>query len=493
MRTSVTDIRRLVLPHLLAGFAFAASPSLAQAWQEEGGGEEGGGEEAGAKKEKPEEEERNDWIVVRGGDVYCGTGEILRGATILAKNGKIVEIGYDLAIPGEDYWVDVPEDDRWFTVEQLDATGYRVYPGLVAISSSNLAGTSGSFQDQIDPFNQSMILGIASGITSTGQGSSAIKLKRYVSHDPPRPYDFKGIVLSEKAYTSFSSSGAAARRSMREKLEAAADYLRKYRQWEEDVKKDKELKEPEKSGVDSSTLAVLKGEAQARFRADEREELLWIARLGQEFGFRPQIEGAREGWTVADELGRAGAMAIVVPRERRDKPEELQRTGGSSIENAAILHRSGVQVAIRPAGTGINLGGIVGRDIMHLPVEVGFAIRGGLPEEAGLASMTIVPARMMGVSHRVGTLEVGKDCDLIVTDGDVLHYQTFVQWAVIDGQIVYDKQAELYFAHIRPRPETELAPETKVDPGENPPAEEETPDEEGGEGDEDEEGDGGGR
>jgi imidazolonepropionase-like amidohydrolase len=180
-----------------------------------------------------------------------------------------------------------------------------------------------------------------------------------------------------------------------------------------------------------------------------------------------------------------------VPRERRDKPEELQRAGGSSIENAAILHRSGVQVAIRPAGTGINLGGIVGRDIMHLPVEVGFAIRGGLPEEAGLAAMTIVPARMMGVAHRIGTLEVGKDCDLIVTDGDVLHYQTFVQWAVIDGDVVYDKQEELYFAHIRPRPETELAPEEKVDPGENPPAEEPAPDEEGDEGDEEDGGDDG--
>ncbi len=113
---------------------------------------------------------------------------------------------------------------------------------------------------------------------------------------------------------------------------------------------------------------------------------------------------------------------------------------------------------------------------MHLPVEVGFAIRGGLSDELALASITTVPARMMGVGHRVGTLEVGKDADLIVTDGDLLHYQTFVQYTVIDGQVVYDKQEELFFSHIRPRDEVELAPENPLDSGENPeeePAEEE--------------------
>ena len=55
------------------------------------------------------------------------------------------------------------------------------------------------------------------------------------------------------------------------------------------------------------------------------------------------IVGCAEGWTVADELGRAGAYAVVTPRYRRDKSEELVRPGGSSIENAALLHRAGVQ------------------------------------------------------------------------------------------------------------------------------------------------------
>ena len=108
----------------------------------------------------------------------------------------------------------------------------------------------------------------------------------------------------------------------------------------------------------------------------------------------------------------------------------------------------------------INLGGIVGRDIMALAIEADFAIRGGLPEDAALASITTTSARILGVQHRVGSLEIGKDCDLIVVDKDLLHYEAFVQWTVVDGKVVYDKQKELYFAHIRPRPETALAPET---------------------------------
>ncbi len=429
------------------------------------------------------EEDKDSYFLLENAEIHTGTGEVLRDASLLAKNGKIVEIGYDLEVPGRDYYLDVPEEKVDFRVEILDAQGMRVYPGLVSISSSGLAGTSSDFRNSVNPFSQNMVLGLATGITTTGSGRSAVKLKRYISQEPPLPYDFDGIVLSDRTYSSMSYNSGSSKRSLREKLQRAREYLLAYRQWEVDVKEDKELKEPNKKGVDSTSLAVLKGETYARFRADDRGDLLAIAHIAQEYGFRPIIDGCREGWTVADELGRAGAMAIVTPRARRDKSESLVREGGSSIENAALLAEAGVPVAIVPASKGVSLDGIVGRDIMHLPVEVGFAIRGGLSEDQALASITTVPARMMGVSHRVGTLEVGKDCDLIVTDGDLLHYQTFVQYTVVDGQLVYDKEEELFFAHIRPRPESELAPEAKLDAGENPHEEGEGEDQDEGDGD----------
>jgi hypothetical protein len=419
------------------------APSV-RAFQEEGG-ESKTEKKDDAKDAKDEKKKPDRWFAVTNGDVYTGHDGLLRGATVLSKNGKIDAIGYDVVLPPD--------------TKVLDAKGYRVYPGLVAISSQGLLSNAGSdFEDTIDPFNSRMVLGLATGITSTGTGSSAVKLKRF---------SLEGVVLADKIFASFSWSDRAPRNKaeLREKFLATAAYLRQYRVWEKDVKEKKDLPEPSKKGVDNSCLAVLKGEQTAKFVNQDRDELLGIAQLAQEFGFRPVIEGAQEGWTVADELGRAGARVILTPRDRRAKDEQQAREGGTSIENAAKLYRAGVQVAIVPRVEGVDLGGIVGRDILHLPVEVGFAVRGGLPEQAAIDSMTIVPARILGVSHRVGSLEVGKDCDLIVTDGDILHYATFVQWAVVDGRQVYDKEKELYYAGIRPRPHVTPEPK-KLDKGE---------------------------
>ncbi|MBK7878861.1 MAG: amidohydrolase family protein [Planctomycetes bacterium] len=434
---STNRIERFVVGALLALLAF---PVTGHAWQE---GDEKKDESADKKKEEPDK-----WFVVKNAEIHTGTGSVLRDAMLVAKNGKIDEIGHDL---------DVPPDAK-----VLDAQGLRVYPGLVAISSAGLVGQATSdFGDTVNPFNSNMILGLATGITTTGIGNAAVKLKRF---------SIKDLVVRDRIFSVFSWSARnpSGKRSLREKFQSASAYLRDYRAWEEKVKKDKELKEPQKKNVDTTVLAVLKGESTAKFNANERDDLLGIAHLAQEFGFRPVIEGCVEGWTVADELGRAGAMAIVTPRDRRPKDEALVRDGGSSIENAAILHRSGVAVAVVPGTESVDLGGLVGRDIMHLPIEAGFAIRGGLPEDAGLASITTTSARILGVQHRVGSLEVGKDCDLIVVDKDLLHYEAFVQWTVIDGKVVYDKQKELYFAHIRPRADAPAEPK-KLDKGETEP------------------------
>jgi len=418
-------------------------------------------------EEEPKEKDR--YLVVIGADIHTGKGEVLRDARMLAKNGKIVAIGYDdFDVPGLDFDQDVPVDERDYEIEILDAsnvTNGRVYPGMVAISSSGLFGGSGDLRDTIDMFNSNMILGLAAGITTSGQSSSTAKLKRHLP-SAGRDFDFDGVVIGGKTLNTTSWGSAASKRALREKYSVAANYMRAYLEWQVLVKGDKELKEPSKSGVDSTTVKVLRGEVFARFSADYQDDLSGIAKFAMEFGFRPVISGCREGWVVADELGRAGTMAILTPRDRRSKDERLVAQGGSSIENAAILHSHGVQVVVVPGTKGVDLGGIAGRDIMHLPIEVGFAVRGGLPEDAALASVTTVPARILGVGHRVGTLEIGKDCDFIVTDGDLLHYQTFVQYTVIDGTKVYDKQDELYFAHIRPRDDSLLAPLVVSDPAE---------------------------
>jgi imidazolonepropionase-like amidohydrolase len=468
--------------------------------------QDGKGSEDGEKKE---EAEKDRWFAAVGGDVFTGNGGVLRGATVLAKNGKIDQIGFDVDLPPE--------------TEVLDATGYRVYPGLVAISASTRVtqggmmdggdeeyaeaccsefqdpshvhepedadappevaagaapealpapdeideiGESGAadeakrkssyepndLRDSYDPFAPYLILALATGITTAEQSGAAVKLKRG---------ELEGVVLREKYLSTFSWTGAqAGKQALRKKFVDAAQYLRDYTAWEEVKEKDKEAKEPSKKDVDSKVLAVLQGRARAKFNANGAADLVGIARLAQDFGFRPVIEGCVEGWTVASELGRAGAAAIVTARTRRDKDEHLSRDGGSSIENAAVLHDHGVQVAIASGSTSFDMSGITGRDLLALAIEAGFAVRGGMSDEDALASITIVPARILGVEHRVGTLEVGKDCDLAITDGDLLHYQTLIHWTVVEGKVAYDKQKEIYFADIRPRAEAPAESDT---------------------------------
>tara|TARA_R110002072_G_scaffold10569_28_gene49229 strand:+ start:14160 stop:15629 length:1470 start_codon:yes stop_codon:yes gene_type:complete len=459
----MTTLRKLLLPALALGlFTFTAPTFASVLFQDDDAKDEAQDEESEDGEAAADEDEGDKTFVIRGADIHTGTGAVLRGATLIAINGKIDEIGYDLALP---------ED-----AEILDATGFRLYPGLVAVSSIGLFGGGSPIEDTVDPFSRTMTLAVAGGITSTVQGSEVAKLKR--GH-------IKDLVIGSRPLQSmsYSKSSPAGKRSLREKFDGAAAYIREYKQWELDVRSNKDLKEPKKSGVDSGALSVLLGQARALFNADDRTDLLEIAKLAQRYEFRPVIDGCREGWTVAADLGRAGATAIITPRERRSQDESIMAEGGSSIENAAILYASGVDIAIIPGTKGVSLDGIAGRDIMHLPIEAAFAIRGGLPEDAALAAITTVPARLLGVSHRVGRIEVGMDADFIVTDGDVLHYATFVQWAVIDGEIIYDKEDEMYFAHIRPRPVTELAPVDPVDAGEadedvvEPPADEESDDE----------------
>ena len=223
MRLVSGSVRRLALAALCLLPALHL-PARAFAPQE-------GGEEGGAQGEEGEEVESDAgaWLAVVGGDVYTGTGAVLRGATVLAKDGRIRAVGHGLRVPDE--------------AEVLDASGLRVYPGLVAFDSSGLIGSSGSdFADTIDPFNSRMVLALASGITTAGQSDTAVKLKRGEIED---------VVLREKYLVtqSYATSNPTGKKSLVEKLERASEYLREYREWEEKKKDDKDLKEPSRRGA----------------------------------------------------------------------------------------------------------------------------------------------------------------------------------------------------------------------------------------------------
>ncbi len=389
------------------------------------------------KKKKEKEEDR--YLAVIGGTVHTVTGSVHHGVTILTKNGKIVEIAEKVALPEG--------------AETLDASGNHVYPGLVAVDSGGLLSGS-SPGDSTNVYSLQMAIALAGGITTVASGNSAGKLT-FGSVDD--------LVVKRDLFhkLSYDAASPKERYELRQKFEKVRQYIRELESYDEEKKLDPDAEEPDKEWLDGEykkLLKLLRREVTASIAANSASEILAVCELATRYGFDLIVRGAVEGWTVAPQMARAGVSAIVSPRRRVRSDDRLNRPNGSTIENARIMHDHGVPIAIIPANTSITLWGLAGRDLLHLNMEAAFAVRGGLSDDAALRSITIDAARLLGIDHRVGSIEVGKDADFAITDGPILHYMTHTRWAVVNGRIAYDKQKDTLYNHIRPNGDMDAPP-----------------------------------
>jgi len=390
-------------------------------------------------KDKKKKEEEDRYFAITGGVVHTVTQGDLYGATILTKNGKITDIGPNLILPEK--------------VETLDVSGFHVYPGLIAASSSTVVGAEPP-DDTSNVYALHMAIGLAGGITTAVSGNSAAKLTFGSTDD---------IVVARDLFTrlSYSRDDPSGRRELRQDLDRVVQYMRDLENYKEKKKTDPDAEAPDKDwlkGKYKKYHKLLKRETTANMTANTAQEILDACELANRYGIRIVVNGAAEGWIVASEMSRAGLSAVITPRNIPEPDPDFNRKTGGSIENAAILHKHGVRFAVVPPRPAITLWGLAGQDLLHLNMEAAFAVRGGLSNEAGLRAITLDAARVLGIDHRVGSIEVGKDADFIITDGDMLHYMTLVRWAVVNGRVAYDKQEETLFSHIRPGGDRDAPP-----------------------------------
>lgn len=376
-------------------------------------------------------EKKDRYLAVVGGRVHTVTGPVLDRATVLCKNDKIVAIGTDVQLPPE--------------CRIVDAAGRFVYPGLVVAAAGGIHGPDNP-ADTTNVYGLSMNIALAAGITTALTGNHVAKLTFGST---------EGMVVRRDVYINldYSTRKPIERAKLRADLERVRNYLRELRHYEVAKETDKDAKPPDKEWLKDryeQYRKLLTQEAVAVVSAGGTQELVEVATLARQFDFRLVVRGAHEGWTVAPVLGRAGVGAVLTVREDRPPNERFNRPTGSSIENVRRLHDHGVTVAVVPPTPSITLWGLAGRDLLHLNMEAAFAVRGGMSNDDAMRTITIDAARVLGVADRVGSLEVGKDADLIVCDGDLLHYMTQVHATVVNGRVVYEKAKDTLFAHIRP-------------------------------------------
>lgn len=145
--------------------------------------------------------------------------------------------------------------------------------------------------------------------------------------------------------------------------------------------------------------------------ADRASDILAALDLAREFGLKIAIVGGAEAWKVADELARAKVPVIVEPT--LNIPGDFDSMG-ARLDNAALLHRAGVSVALSaPGGT---------HNLRSLPQGAGIAVANGLPWEAALTAITLAPARAYGVERTHGSVAVGKVANLVVWSGDPFEF-----------------------------------------------------------------------
>lgn len=424
-----------------------------------------GREESGAAPaaEAPKAERKvSAWTAIVGGDVHTGDGNVLRGATVLLGDDKIEKVGHDVEIPA--------------AATRIDASGKVVAPGFCVVRLQGVAaGGGGDVRDDLNPFDPSIKMALAAGITSflwqsnggsnTPAGKSAVVKLAYG--------DLAGMVREENSVVSMRVPlDPASMANLRKLVRQARDHLDKVREFEgkADAKPEDRPKPPQGS---EDILAVMQG-----------RKRLWIGAAGGGIGFggmmmnrggggyavrevRQALEVAElvgngvvldlpiEAWVIPDEVAATASMAIVTPRNVVAADAGRPDDTGSNIAQAAILDAAGVPITVTVpvggygGGPTVGTGGILGRDLNTPNIEAAFAVRGGYPSRKALRILTLDAARIMGAERRIGSIEAGKDADILILDGDPLNYKTFVQTALVNGKVVYRKDEEPFYRHIQ--------------------------------------------
>lgn len=389
------------------------------------------------------------FVAIVGGTVYPVSGPVIRQGTVLLRDDKIVDVGRTVQVPAG--------------ARIIDAKNRHVAPGFVAVRSFGTFGTAFSARgedkqgDQANPFSQSMLMALSSGITTACEGGSPTTAGQVGGFIGKHTYGMlEGMTLREPAalFLQYAGGDMANRYQTRETLQKAVEHRTKMKAFVAEVAGGKrDAKAPTADEAVKNLVRVMDGELPCFVQGTTNLDLQGIADLSLEYDVPFVILDAREAWTMTGKLARAKISTILNPRQRGPGGNEPTRffedPSGWSIENAAKLEAAGVPWCVQSLSPFVGTNGIAGRDLLQLNMDAAFTVRGGVSDDVALRAVTLAAAEILKVADRVGSLEAGKDADITIFDLDPLDYRAFAEIVLVNGKTVYEKDKVSFFNHIQ--------------------------------------------
>ena len=379
-------------------------------------------------------------MLIKHGMVYDCVHREPYEADLRLENGRIAEIAPDLS----------PKAGE----EVIDVIGLRVYPGFIDahshlgldnygmgyegrdynemndIVSSQLRGIDG-FNPQELGVGKALVGGVTTVGTGPGSanvlGGTFFAVKTYghcvddmVVRDPVAMKCAFGENPKRCYQNKSDSSRMTTASKLREMLFAARDYLARKEAAGNDI-----TKQPKYDMKMEALVPVLKGEIPLKAHAHRADDICTAIRIAKEFGVKMTLEHCTEGHLIPDVVAASGFPAAVGPTLTGASKIELVN---KSFETPKVLSEAGVQVSI------ITDNSVIPQE--YLPLCAGLAAKAGMDPFAALQAITINTARHLGIEDRVGSLEIGKDADVVLTKGDPLVSDSTIAAVIVNGQKV---------------------------------------------------------
>lgn len=405
---------------------------------------------------------QNHPIALVGGTIHTISGAVIERGTVLFENGKIVGIGTNVSIPQD--------------AEKIDVSGKHIYPGLIdahsdiglteigAVRATNDLRETGNINPNIraevavNPESEIIPVTRANGITlavTIPQGGTISGTAAIIALDGWTWEDitFKAPVGMVVNWPSMTITKAWwERRTEEEQIKDRDKAINEIRNAFRDARAYLQAKRSEKEGNTSYHQVDLRWEAMAPvldqkipvlMNAEEIQQIQAAVAWAEQEKVNLVFVGGYDTWRVTDLLKTKNIPVIVNPIHRT--PWRRWEKYDTPFTLPKKLYEAGIQYCIAGDGGASNE--------RNLPYHAATAVSYGLPREEAIKAITLYPAQILRIADRVGSLEVGKDATLIVTNGDPLEITTNVEMEFIEGKKIpltsrhtrlYEKYKEKY-------------------------------------------------